>query len=81
MHRYGWVGRRTIAEMGDPAIDKARLAEALQKRAKRSAFIEEAKEGYRCAGDILGLDPEPIIDAVFNSSIPKKKRKHSHNKT
>jgi hypothetical protein len=81
MHRYGWVGRRTISELGDPKTDKARLAEALQKRPKRSVFIEESKEGYRCAGFILGLDTEPIINTVFNSSIPKKKRKHSHSKT
>lgn len=77
MHRYGWVGRRTISEMGDPKVDKARLGEALKKRPKRNVLIEEAKEGYRCAGQILGLDPEPIINQVFNSSIPKKRKKHS----
>jgi hypothetical protein len=40
----------------------------------RATLIEEAKEGYRYAGSILGLDPEPMLDAVFNAP-PKLKRK------
>ncbi|KAI8356136.1 PHD-zinc-finger like domain-containing protein [Choanephora cucurbitarum] len=80
MHRYGWVGRHTICEMGDPNVDRAKLMEALKQKTRRPAFIQEAKEGYRCAGSILGLDPEPLLKSVFDTAqTPKrhqKKNKH-----
>ncbi|KAI7898243.1 uncharacterized protein BX663DRAFT_525696 [Cokeromyces recurvatus] len=77
MHRYGWVGRRTICELGSNSeVDKARLSEVFEKRYKRSVFIEEAKEGYRYASSIVGFDAETIIHAVFDcSNKSKKKRK------
>ncbi|KAI8988096.1 hypothetical protein BDF20DRAFT_832975 [Mycotypha africana] len=74
-HRFGWVGRRTICELGEnPEIDKKKLAEALQtKNPKR---IQEAKNGYRCAGQILGLtDTESILEAIFNNKQKLKKKK------
>jgi hypothetical protein len=55
--------------------DKARLAESLKKQNHRAIFIEEAKEGYKFAGSILGLDPEPVLDAVFNVPPTPYKRK------
>lgn len=81
MHRFGWVGRRTICEIGDTQTDKQRLAETLQRKLKKKECVQEAKEGYRCAGSILGLDPEPVLSDVFD--LPpqhKRKRKHPHNK-
>ncbi|RCH88627.1 nuA3 HAT complex component nto1, partial [Rhizopus stolonifer] len=74
IHKYGWVARNTICEMGDPEIDRIKLSEALKQKTKRQAFIQEAKEGYRCAGSILGLDPEPLLKSVFDTPIPKKKK-------
>lgn len=79
-HQFGWVGRRTICEIGDPEVDRAKLSESLTMKDKRSMFIQEAKEGYRAAGDILGLDPEPLLAAVFDTPLLKKKKKHPHNK-
>jgi hypothetical protein len=67
------VSRDSICEVGDPEEDKKRLTESLKKKQKK--FMKEAKEGYRYAGKILGLDPEPILDAVFNRIVTKRKRK------
>lgn len=75
IHRFGWVGRRTICEMGDPQVDRQRLQETLQKKMKKKEYIQEAKEGYRCAGSILGLDPEPLLSEVFDQPPPEQKRK------
>ncbi|KAI8365086.1 PHD-zinc-finger like domain-containing protein [Blakeslea trispora] len=74
MHRYGWVGRNTICEMGDPKVDRSKLMEALKQKTRRPAFIQEAKEGYRCAGSILGLDPEPLLKSVFDT--PQTTKRH-----
>ncbi|GAN10613.1 bromodomain and PHD finger-containing protein 3 isoform X5 [Mucor ambiguus] len=78
IHRFGWVGRRTICEIGDPQVDRQRLEETLQKRMKKKEYIQEAKEGYRCAGSILGLDPEPLLSEVFDRPPPEQKRKRKH---
>lgn len=75
LHFRGWVRRSSICEVGDLEEDKKRLSESLAKKPKRNVFIQEAKEGYRHAGQILGLDPEPAIEAVFNNFIEKKKKK------
>ncbi|KAK4513523.1 uncharacterized protein ATC70_005525 [Mucor velutinosus] len=77
MHRFGWVGRRTICEMGDPQVDRQRLEETLQKKMKKKEYIQEAKEGYRCAGSILGLNPEPLLSEVFDRP-PEQRRKRKH---
>lgn len=74
-HKWGWVRRSSICEVGDLEEDKKRLSESLAKKPKRNVFIQEAKEGYRHAGQILGLDPEPAIEAVFNQVVEKKKKK------
>lgn len=73
----GWVERKCICEVGDPFVDRARLSESLAKKYKmRSYIIQEAKEGYRNAGSILGLDPEPLLAAVFDEDVkPKRKKK------
>lgn len=77
IHRYGWVGRRTLCRIGDPEIDKKRLSEAL----KRKTFIEEAKEGYRYAASLLGIEnTESILQSVFDTSKSKKSNKKRHHK-
>lgn len=80
MHKYGWVGRRTISGLGDPEVDRKRLSEALQKRPKRNAFISEAKEGYQHAGTLLGIDTDHMLSSVFDANKLKKSKKRRYNK-
>lgn len=69
--------RSCICEVGDPLVDRSRLSESLGKKYRMKPYIvQEAKEGYRNAGSILGLDPEPLLSAVFDKdSKPKRKKK------
>lgn len=72
------MARKCICEVGDPKVDRERLSESLAKKFKNRAFIiEEAIAGYRQAGSILGLNPEPLLSSVFtqNTVIKRAKRK------